>query len=61
MGWKEVWEKYQIAATFAEAGEEKMALHFLEEGSKEQPSPREEEHPVHEEGRTFLRPSHSEG
>ena len=36
MGWKEVWEKYQIAATFAEAGEEKMARYFLEEGSAEE-------------------------
>lgn len=60
MGWKEMWEKYQMAATFAEAGEEKTALQFLEEGSKEQPSPGREGRPAHEQGKGLLRPSHAE-
>jgi hypothetical protein len=61
MGWKEVWERYQIAATFAEAGEEKMALNFLEEGSKEESSPGEEEHPAHEEDGGLMSPLPAEG
>ncbi len=61
MGWKEVWEKYQVAAAFAEAGEEKMALHFLEEGGKEQASPGKEVNPAPEQGGGLLRPSPVEG
>ena len=44
MGWKEVWEKYQIAVTFAEAGEHKMAQHFLQEGLDEPAAKAEEDH-----------------
>ena len=61
MGWKEVWEKYQIAATFAEAGEEKMARHFLEEGSTEEPSPEKADDRIQDQGKGILRPSHAEG
>jgi len=61
MGWKEAWEKYQIAATFAEAGEEKMALQFLEGGGKEQASPGKKDNPAPEQGSGLLRPSPAEG
>ena len=61
MGWKEIWEKYQVAATFAEAGEEKMARHFLEEGSTEKPSPGKEDRSSHAPGEGFLKTSPAEG
>lgn len=61
MGWKEVWEKYQIAATFAEAGEEKMARYFLEEGSTEKLSPGKEDRSSLAPGEGLLKPSPAEG
>ncbi len=61
MGWKEMWEKYQVAAAFAEAGEHETARRVLEEGSKEQPSPGKEGRSSHDPRKSLLRPSHAEG
>ena len=61
MGWKEIWEQYQVAATFAEAGEHETARRILEEGSKEQPSQGQEGHSTHDPRKGLLRPSHAEG
>lgn len=60
MGWKEIWEKYQVAATFAEAGEHETARLVLEEGSKEQLSREKGGCSTHDPGKGLLRPSHSE-
>jgi hypothetical protein len=61
MGWKEMWETYQTAAAFAEAGEHETARRVLEEGSKEQPSGGKEDHSAHDPRKGLLRPSHAEG
>jgi hypothetical protein len=61
MGWKEVWEKYQIAATFAEAGEDKMARHFLEDGLMEKGSSEKEGRLSRTAGEDFLKTSPAEG
>ena len=52
MGWKEMWEKYQVAATFAEAGEHETARRVLEEGSKEHSSPSQENRPAEDHDKT---------
>jgi hypothetical protein len=61
MGLKEAWEKYQIAATFAEAGETEMARQFLEESKKEKLRPEKEDRRSHVPGRRHLKPSPVEG
>jgi hypothetical protein len=61
MGLREAWEKYQIAATFAEAGEEKMARHFLEEESEKKPTYGKEDRSPHVSGEGLLKPSPAEG
>jgi hypothetical protein len=61
MGWKEIWETYQVAAVFAEAGEHEAARSILEEGSKVQPSQEKQGHTAHDPRRGRLRPSHAEG
>ena len=61
MGWKEVWEKYQVAAAFAEAGEEKMARHFLEESAAERLSSGEEGRSLRAPVEGLLKPSPAEG
>ena len=61
MGWKEAWEKYQIAATFAEAGETEMARHYLEESEKEKLRPEKEDRRSNAPGEGLLKPSPAEG
>ena len=59
MGWKEVWEKYQMAATFAEAGEHEAARRILEEGLKQRTAPDRENRPAAASEDGALRPSHA--
>lgn len=61
MGWKEMWEKYQVAAAFAEAGEEKMARRFLEETADEEQPPGKGDHITHDQGKGLLSPSPAGG
>ena len=61
MGWKGMWERYQMAATFAEAGEHETARHILKEGTKEKLSPEKVGRYTHDSGKNILRPSHAEG
>jgi hypothetical protein len=58
---KEAWERYQVAAAFAEAGEEKTARHFLEEDVNEQPSAETKDRSSRVAGDGLLKPSTAEG
>ena len=61
MGLKEMWERYQTAAAFAEAGEHETARLILERASKEERLPEKKGRPAHVPGKGPLRPSHAEG
>lgn len=60
MGWKEMWEKYQVAAAFAEEGEFETARIIMKEASRENPLPAKKR-PAAPEVPHGLRPSHAEG
>ena len=61
MVFKEMWEKYQIAAAFAEENEHETAVQYLEEDVQEQLSTAGEDRLADDRGKGILRPSHAEG